>query len=106
MTETTRSKSPKKPADRKPAGNVLVGEYKGKKFKIDKTAFEDYEYLELSAEIDTNPAKLPPLLRLVFGDKGHELLKETARGENGRVRTEDLMAAYQAVMEDAGAKNS
>lgn len=106
MTETTRSKSPKKPADRKPAGNVLAGEYKGKSFTIDKAVFEDYEFLELSGEVDTNPSKLPALLRLVLGDDGHALLKEVSRGEDGRVRTEDLMAAYQAVMEEAGAKNS
>ncbi len=106
MTETTRSKSPKKPADHKPAGNVLVGSFKGKKFTIDKAVFEDYEFLELSADADSNPAVLPTLLRRVLGDKGHDQLKEVSRGEDGRVRTEDLMLAYQAIMEEAGAKNS
>lgn len=102
----TRAKSVKKPEDHKPSGDALRAEYKGKKFSIDKSVFEDYEFLELSGEVDTNPAKLPALLRLVLGDEGHDLLKDVSRGDNGRVRTEDLMAGYQAVMEDAGAKNS
>lgn len=107
MTETTRAKSVKKPTDHKPkASNELVGTFNGEEFVIMKDVFEDYEFLELSGEVDTNPAKLPQLLTLILGALGHERLKDAVRNDVGRVRTEDLMKAYQAVMEDAGAKNS
>lgn len=107
MTETTRAKSPKKPADHLPkSSETMVGKFKGEEFTIFKDVFEDYEFLELSGEVDENPAKLPKLLTLILGVDGHERLKDAVRNDVGRVRTEDLMAAYQAVMEDAGAKNS
>ena len=105
MTETTREKSPKKPEDRKPAAGELVGTFKGKSFKIAKDVFEDYEFLELSGEIDSNPTKLPALLKLIFGDKGHDRLKDAVRDDDGRVKTPALMEAYQAVMESARAGN-
>ena len=105
MTETTREKSVKKPADHKPKSDTLTGSYKGEKFEIDKEAFEDYAFLELSGEVDSNPTKLPALLKLILGDDGHERLKDAVRDENGRVKIPALMGAYQAVMESAGAGN-
>ena len=106
MTNTARAKSVRKPQDRKPAGGKWAATYNGKKFTIDPEVFEDYEFLELSGEVDENPAKVTKLLRLVFGDAQHDVLKEAVRGENGRVKSEDMLAAYADIMEEAGAKNS
>lgn len=106
MTETTRAKSPKKPADRKASGGEWTATYKGKKFTIDPEVIQDYEFLELSGEVDDNPSKVTKLLRLVFGDEQHDKLKEAVRGENGRVKSEAMMSAYADIMEEAGAKNS
>ena len=103
MTETTtRAKSVKKPQDRKPVGDgKLYGEVRGEKFVIDREVFEDYEFLELTAKVDESPAYLPGLLRFVFGDDGHDRLKELARDEkSGRVKSQELMKLYHTLMKD------
>lgn len=106
MTETARAKSVKKPTDRKAPGGKWTATYKGKKFTIDPEVFEDYEFLELSGEVDENASKVTKLLKLVFGEEQHDALKEAVRGENGRVKSEAMMEAYAAIVEEAGAKNS
>lgn len=102
----TRDLSPVKPQDhKKPAVKSLTGEYKGEKFTVSAEVFEDWEFLELSGEVDENPAKLPRLLKLTFGDDGYERLKVVARDDDGRLKTEAVMDAYKTIMEDAQAGN-
>lgn len=94
----------KQPQDRKIAGK-LTATVKGKKFEVDKDFLEDIEFLELSGEVDSDPTKLPTLMKLMFGDAGWKRLKEISKID-GRAKTETVMKNYQAVMEAMDLKNS
>lgn len=61
----------------------------GFKFKLDESVLNDYELLELIAEVEDNPAIITKIVKKVLG-KETEKLKDHVRDENGRVSTERM----------------
>ena len=53
-------------------------------FEITKERLENYELLEAIAEVDTNPAVLPKVVKLMLGDKSEDL-KNHVRAAEGIV---------------------
>lgn len=70
----------------------------GFKYTIQKARLENYELLELLAEIDENPLVLPKVLKLLLGDEV-EKLKNHVRGKDGFVDTYKLMAEAQEILQ-------
>ena len=46
-------------------------------FEITKERLENYELLESIAEVDTNPAVLPKVVKLMLGNKSEDLKNQT-----------------------------
>ena len=83
MTETTRAKSVKKPADRKPAaGDMVVVEFAGEKFDV--------------------PAGV---VERLSGVDGYDRLLDAIEAEYGSDDMEKVAEFISAALEAAGAKN-
>lgn len=96
LTKTARPAGAKKPQDRKPKvepdRKVTVTEegdgykvtFRDIELHIVEEATNDYELVEDLAEED--PAKMPGVLRKLFGDDGYHALKEALRNpDTGRI---------------------
>ncbi len=60
----------------------------GFKYSIDESSLNNYELIEIIAEIDTNPLLLPKVLKLLLGEKQTDKLKDHIRQKNGTVPIE------------------
>lgn len=55
----------------------------GFKFKIEDAVLNDYELLELFAEVDENPLLVPKLVKIILGENQKNKLIEHVRNEDG-----------------------
>ena len=72
----------------------------GFEYEIDEAIIDDIEFLELLAEADENPLKLPALLTMILGEEGKRGLYEALRAEDGRTHTSDVMDAALEIVEN------
>ncbi len=82
----------------------------GFEFKVLESSKDDYELVELLAELKDDATKLPEALRRLIGEEGRERLKEHCRDENGivsarRMTKEMLDIMCTAKAEDPEVKN-
>lgn len=97
MTETTRAKSVKKPADHKPAAREAVTvEHGGVTFKAERKTFESLRTLDLFEQGKINTA-----LRRIVGDEKYEEFLD----KNPDAEAEDAGDLLNAIAEKVGAKN-
>lgn len=52
-------------------------------FKIEDAVLNDYELLELFAEVDENPLLVPKLVKMILGEDQKNRLIDHVRNENG-----------------------
>ncbi len=57
----------------------------GFKYEISDAATNNYELVEILAEIDENPLLMPKLLKALFGEEQTKRLKDHLRTESGTV---------------------
>ncbi len=62
----------------------------GFEFKIDESALDDYELLELFSEVDENPLIVPKVIKKMLGKKQKDRLVEHIRDENGIAKASAL----------------
>ena len=55
----------------------------GFNFKIEDAVLNDYELLELFAEVDENPLLVPKLVKMILGEDQKNRLIDHVRNENG-----------------------
>lgn len=104
MSETTRSKSPKKPTDHKPAADDMVSfEWEGVKVSILADAFEDQDLIE-----DLREGGLKSAVLKLLGAKDAEKVFEVVRGfdSRGRLMSKQFTPFFEAAQEAVGSKNS
>lgn len=72
-------------------------------FEIDREMANDYEVMEMYADLeDDDPVAIPRLLRKLLGREQHSRLKETCRTESGRVDPERMMEFFEEMSEQLG----
>lgn len=62
----------------------------GFKFEIDERALQNYELIEVLADVDDNPLLVPKLVKMLLG-KQSENLKEHIKDTDGYVPTEKMV---------------
>lgn len=74
----------------------------GFEFTVSDNVFDDWELIELLAEVGNgNALKLPAVLEKLIGAEGAKALKEHCR-KNGRVTTSAMNAEITEIMQTAG----
>lgn len=68
----------------------------GFEYKISKNRLDNYELLEVIAEIDESPLALPKVIDLLLGDE-KERLKDHLRTEDNLVPASDLMEEIKEI---------
>ena len=64
----------------------------GFEFAISEEALDDYELLEILAEIDNgNGGLVPEMVTRLLGKEQKEALKEHLRDKNGKISTQSMM---------------
>lgn len=102
MTETTRAKSPKKPADHKPAKDHAINiQFAGEKYEFDVRAASDTRTMFALRKEDMETV----LVRVIGEDGLHRAIK-SIEDEDGFASFEKLADFVQAIYEKVGAKNS
>lgn len=101
----------KRPADHQTASRDVtpaetVVEWDGHEYTLTDDAKNDFEVLELLDDVEANPQRFPKLLRALLGPEQFDAWKNNARGENGRVRTDDAGKFFRHLMSEANKGNS
>lgn len=87
---------------------MIKGETKsGFKYEISKERLENYELIEVLAEVDSNPLLLPKVVNLLLNKEQADRLKEHLRDTEGLVSTNKMFAEIMEIFQNqAEAKNS
>ena len=70
----------------------------GFEFKIEDEVLNDYELLELFAEVDENPLLVPKLVKIILGKEQKNKLIEHVRGENGKAAVDKIAMELQNIL--------
>lgn len=70
----------------------------GFEFKIEDEVLNDYELLELFAEVDENPLLVPKLVKIILGEEQKNKLIEHVRGENGKAAVDKIAMELQNIL--------
>lgn len=79
---------------------------KGFEFVIDETKLNDMEYVDALAEAQENSIMFSKVLKLTLGEEQKKRLYDSVRTEDGRVPIEEIISAFDEIMEaSADTKN-
>lgn len=71
----------------------------GFKFEVNDNIAEDYELIEMIAEVDENPLVTPKLLNKLLGAEQVKALKDHIRDEDGTVNVYKMLAEVKAIFD-------
>ena len=71
----------------------------GFKFEVNDNIAEDYELIEMIAEVDENPLVTPKLLNKLLGAEQVKALKDHIRDEDGIVNVYRMLAELKLIFE-------
>lgn len=71
----------------------------GFKFEVNDNIAEDYELIEMIAEVEENPLVTPKLLNKLLGAEQVKALKDHIREEDGTVNVYKMLAEVKAIFE-------
>ncbi len=77
----------------------------GFEFKVLESSKDDYELVELLAELKDDATKLPEAIRRLIGKEGNARLKEHCRDDRGIVSAERMTAEMLDIMRKSRAKD-
>jgi len=78
---------------------MLKGKTKtGFNYKIDNEVLNDYELLELFAEVDENPLLVPKLVLIILGEEQKNKLIEHVRDEKGRAKADKVAMELEDIL--------
>lgn len=77
----------------------------GFEFSLDSRRLNNYELVEVMAEVDSNPLLLPKVVHLLFGED-EKRLKDHVRDEEGLIDTDKLFKeVFNIIMKANETKN-
>jgi hypothetical protein len=78
----------------------------GFEFEVSDVAMNNYELVEVLAEVDTNPLLLPRLVKMLLGEDQKKLLMDHVRTKEGTVPIDAVSAEIMEIFHSGKAKNS
>ena len=78
----------------------------GFEYEVSDAAMNDYELVEILAEVDTNPLLLPRLVKKLLGDKQKNKLLDHLRTKEGNVPIDLISTEIMEIFQSGKAKNS
>lgn len=78
----------------------------GFEYEVSDAAMNNYELVEVLAEMDTNPLLLPKLVKMLLGKEQKNKLLEHLRTEDGNVPIDALSAEITEIFRSGKSKNS
>lgn len=86
---------------------MLKGKTKsGFDYEIKDETLNDFELLEILAEVDVNPLLLPKLVKMLLGDKQKKDFLDHLRTEKGNVPIDVIGAEIMEIFQSNQPKNS
>lgn len=86
---------------------MLTGKTKsGFEYEVSDAAMNNYELVEVLAEVDANPLLLPRLLKMLLGDEQKKRLMNHLRTEDGNVPIDAVSDEIMEIFKSGKAKNS
>lgn len=87
---------------------MLKGKTKsGFSFEVQDDALNNYELIEVLANVDTNPLLLPKLVKMLLGESQKNKLTDHVRTETGTVPLDKISAEIMEIFQSGQqAKNS
>lgn len=86
---------------------LITGKTKsGFKYQIQKEQVENYEFMEVVGEAESNPLLVPKVINMLLGKEQVNVLKDHLRTEDGFVPAEKMIEEFKEVMENPKLKNS
>ena len=70
----------------------------GFNFKIEDAVLNDYELLELFAEVDENPLLVPKLVKMILGEKQKNELIEHVRNKDGIAEVNKIAMELESIL--------
>lgn len=70
----------------------------GFEFKIEDEVLNDYELLELFAEVDENPLLVPKLVKIILGKEQKNKLIEHVRDDKGRASVDRISMELENIL--------
>lgn len=70
----------------------------GFEFKIEDEVLNDYELLELFAEVDENPLLVPELVKIILGKEQKNKLIEHVRDDKGRASVDRISMELENIL--------
>ena len=78
----------------------------GFEYEVSDVAMNNYELVEVLAEVDTNPLLLPRLVNMLLGDAQKKRLMDHLRTKDGNVPIDAVSAEIMEIFKSGQAKNS
>lgn len=70
----------------------------GFEFQIEDAVLNDYELLEMFAEVDENPLLVPKLVRTILGEEQKNKLIDHVRDEKGRASVDKISMELENIL--------
>jgi len=78
----------------------------GFEFEVADAAMNNYELVEVLAEVDTNALLLPKLVNMLLGEDQKKRLMDHVRTDDGTVPIDAISAEIMEIFQSGKAKNS
>lgn len=78
----------------------------GFSYEVSDESLNDYELVEVLAEVDTNPLLLPKLVDKLLGKEQKKKLLDHLRTEDGKVPIDAISAEIKDIFQNGKIKNS
>lgn len=78
----------------------------GFSYEVSDESLNDYELVEILAEVDTNPLLLPKLVDKLLGKEQKKKLLDHLRTEDGKVPIDAISAEIMDIFQNGKIKNS
>lgn len=78
----------------------------GFKYEVSDELLNNYELIEVLADVDTNPLLLPKLVKMLLGDEQKNALANHVRTESGVVPLDSISVEVMEIFQSGNAKNS
>lgn len=78
----------------------------GFEYEVSDDAMNNFELIEVLAEVDTNPLQLPRLVKMLLGDEQKKKLADHLRTESGTVPLDAISVEIMEIFQSGNLKNS
>lgn len=78
----------------------------GFEYEVSDDAMNNFELIEVLAEVDTNPLQLPRLVKMLLGDDQKKKLADHLRTETGTVPLDAISVEIMEIFQGGSLKNS